>query len=140
MLKQLFMALLCLGMVFNVQAFEKTKVNLDQDFWGTWSVYDARTKCKEVYTFTKPSHFIYQVKNKKLTGNFAIVRSSDAAKLDMLIMKVQTDNQLAGCLGNVVDYTNVDIRLTLKWVTNKAAEFCTDIDGKQCINLFFIKE
>ncbi len=139
-MKKLAVAIAGLGLAFQVQAIDKNQVNLANDFWGTWSVYNAKTQCTETYQFTKPGQFSYSTKQKKMTGDFAILRSKEAQELDVLAMKVKTDNKQAGCGGQPVDYTNADIRLSLKWASAKTAELCTDNAGKQCTGLYLIKQ
>lgn len=140
MLKKLALVMIGLGCAIQAQAFDKSQVNLENDFWGTWSVYNAKTQCTEAYQFAKPGNFTYTTKQKKMTGNFAILRNKEANVLDILAMKVKTDNKKAGCSGQVVDYTNADMRLSLKWVSAKTAELCTDREGKQCTGLYLIKQ
>jgi hypothetical protein len=140
MMKKTVLALVSLGFVLNVQAFDKTQVNLANEFWGTWTVYNAKTQCTESYQFTKPDQFIYSTKQKQMAGDFAVLRNENAQALDVLAMKVKTDNKKAGCGGEPVDYTDVDVRLSLKWVSAKTAELCTDREGKQCTGLYFIKQ
>lgn len=127
-------------MATSVFALDKSQVNLDQDFWGKWTITNAKAKCNETYTFSKPGYVTYQAKEKIMTGDFAVLRSTDKLNLDVLAMKVKTDNKLAGCAGEPLDYTNSDIRLTLKWMTTKSAELCTDMEGKKCTGLYLIKQ
>ena len=140
MMKKIVFAVMGLGFALQAQAFDKSQVNLANDFWGTWSVYNAKTQCTESYQFVKPGQFTYTTKQKRMTGDFAILRSKEAADLDVLAMKVKTDNKKAGCGGQPVDYTNADIRLSLKWSSSKTAELCTDREGKQCTGLYLIKQ
>ena len=140
MLKKLMMAACTLGVAFSAQAFDKNQVALDKEFWGTWSVYNAKTQCSEKYQFNKPGQFNYTAKQKKMSGEFAIMRSKDAKELDILAMKVKSDNKVAGCGGQATDYTNADIRLGLKWVSKTTAEICSDVAGKQCTGLYLIKQ
>lgn len=140
MMKKIVFAVMGLGFALQAQAFDKSQVNLANDFWGTWSVYNAKTQCTESYQFVKPGQFTYTTKQKRMTGDFAILRSKEAADLDVLAMKVKVDNKKAGCGGQPVDYTNADIRLSLKWSSAKTAELCTDREGKQCTGLYLIKQ
>lgn len=140
MLKKIAVAVLALGSVVQAQAFEKSQVNLANDFWGTWSVYNAKTQCTETYQFSKPGQFNYATRQKKMTGEFAILRSKEPQSLDVLAMKVKTDNKSAGCSNEVVDYTNADVRLSLKWTSAKTAELCIDQLGTQCTGLYLIKQ
>ncbi|WP_151810998.1 hypothetical protein [Acinetobacter bereziniae] len=140
MMKKTVLALVSLGFALNVQAFDKTQVNLANEFWGTWTVYNAKTQCTESYQFTKPDQFIYSTKQKRMTGEFAVLRNQNVQALDVLAMKVKADNKKAGCGGEPVDYTDVDVRLSLKWVSAKTAELCTDREGKQCTGLYLIKQ
>ncbi|WP_089604182.1 hypothetical protein [Acinetobacter piscicola] len=139
-MKKIVFAALGLGLAMQAQAFDKSQVNLANDFWGMWSIYNAKTQCTETYQFTKPQQFTYTTKQKKMTGEFAVLRSNDAKTLDILAMKVKTDNKKAGCGGQPVDYTNADIRLSLRWMSAKTAELCTDREGKQCTGLYLIKQ
>ena len=140
MLKKLALVMIGLGCAIQGQAFDKSQVNLENDFWGTWSVYNAKTQCTETYQFSKPGQFNYATRQKKMTGEFAILRSKEPQSLDVLAMKVKTDNKSAGCSNEVVDYTNVDVRLSLKWASAKTAELCTDQLGAQCTGLYLIKQ
>ncbi|MFW1799420.1 hypothetical protein ACG9YX_05180 [Acinetobacter nematophilus] len=140
MMKKIVLTLVGLGFALHVQAFDKTQVNLANEFWGTWSVYNAKTQCTESYQFTKPAQFIYTTKHKQMAGDFAVLRNENAQTLDVLAMKVKTDNKKAGCSGVAVDYTNADVRLSLKWISAKTAELCTDREGKQCTGLYLVKQ
>jgi hypothetical protein len=140
MFKQVALAGLILGLTSNAIALDKTKVSLDQVFWGTWSVYNSKSKCTEVYSFAKPGKFTYTTRQKTMSGEFAVLRSKSVNELDVLAMKVVNDNKLAGCSGQVNDYTNADIRLSLKWLSPKSAELCTDLEGKACTGLFLNKQ
>lgn len=129
MLKKLLIASLTLGLALHVHAFDKTRMDVDKDFWGKWSINNDSNKCTETYVFIKPGQFTYESGQKKLKGDFALLRSSEPAKLDVLAMRVLQDNKLTGCgnsSGQVQDYTNTDIQLTLKWLSNKKAQLCTD--------------
>lgn len=139
-MKKIVFAALGLGLAMQVQAFDKSQVNLANDFWGTWSIFNAKTQCTETYQFTKPQQFTYTTKQKRMTGDFSVLRSKDAKALDILAMKVKVDNKKAGCGGQPVDYTNADIRLSLRWMSAKTAELCTDREGKQCTGLYLIKQ
>ena len=139
-MKKIVFAALGLGLAMQVQAFDKSQVNLANDFWGTWSIYNAKTQCTETYQFTKPQQFTYTTKQKRMTGDFSVLRSNDAKALDILAMKVKVDNKKAGCGGQSIDYTNADIRLSLRWMSAKTAELCTDREGKQCTGLYLIKQ
>lgn len=121
-------------------ALNKTEINLDQQFWGTWSVYNAKNQCTETYQFSKPGKVSYSTQQKKMTGEFAVLRNQEPQRLDVLAMKINTDNQKPGCGGENTNYTNADIRLSLKWISAKSAELCTDVDGKQCTGLYLIKQ
>ncbi|MCS4298707.1 MULTISPECIES: hypothetical protein [Acinetobacter] len=140
MMKKIVLALLSFGFAMQTQAFDKTQVNLVNDFWGTWTVYNAKAQCTESYQFTQPDQFTYTTKQKRMTGDFAILRNENAQALDVLAMKVKLDNKKAGCGGAPVDYSNTDIRLSLKWISAKTAELCTDREGKQCTGLYLIKQ
>lgn len=139
MFKKMILVAVVLVYTTQVMALDKSKISLDQVFWGNWSVYNAQSKCTETYTFTKPGKFTYTTKQKSMSGEFAVLRSKTATDLDVLAMKVVNDNKKAGCGGQVNDYTNADIRLSLKWISPRSAELCTDIEGKKCTGLFFNK-
>lgn len=139
-MKRIGLALCVLGLGFNAQAFDKTKLNLDKDFWGVWSVYNAKTQCTETYQFAKPGKFTYTAKQKKLTGDFAIMTNTDPKVLDLLVMNVKNDNKKAGCSKEIQDYTNGKVNLSLKWVSAKTAELCVDREAKQCTGLYLIKQ
>lgn len=64
-----------LGLALQAQAFDKNQVNLVNDFFGTWTVYNAKTQCTETYQFVKPEQFSYTTKQKKMTGDFAVLRN-----------------------------------------------------------------
>lgn len=140
MMKKILLALVVFVFAIQTQAYDKTQVNLANDFWGTWTVYNAKAQCTESYQFTQPDQFTYSTKQKRLTGDFAILRNENAQALDVLAMKVKLDNKKAGCGGTPVDYSNTDIRLSLKWISAKTAELCTDREGKQCTGLYLIKQ
>ena len=140
MLKRLSILSLLLGLTLNVQAFDKKTVDLDKEFWGTWTLYNPKTKCTETFDFNKPGNFTYQINKKQLTGEFAVVRSTTTAGLDVLLMDIATDNQKEGCASDNKDYTNAKIQLALKWQSTKAAEICTDTEAKNCTGLFLTKK
>ena len=140
MLKKICLSVLFIASAFNVQAFDKSKVNLDKEFWGTWSLYNPKTQCTENFEFKKPGNFVYQVNKKRLTGGFAVVRSDLPTHLDILVMDVATDNKLDGCAGDKRDYSKERIQLALKWISPQAAEICTDAEAKNCLGLFLTKK
>lgn len=141
MLKKLVFITLSLGMAVQAQAIEKSQVNLDKDFWGTWTIYNAQKKCSETYQFSKPGQFQYTSLKKRMTGNFAVMRNTkDTKALDILTMKVATDNKQESCGGTAVDLTNKQLNLTLKWVSAKTAQICSDTEGKKCTGLYLIKQ
>ena len=140
MMKKIVFAMISFGFALQAQAFDKNQVNLANDFWGTWSIYNAKAKCTETYQFKKPGQFTYSVKQKNMTGDFAVLRSKEAKELDILALKVKTDNKQAGCAEQAIDYTNADIRLSMKWLSAKNAELCVDNEGKQCTGLYLIKQ
>ena len=140
MLKKLSVIALGLGLVCQAQAFDKTQVNLDQNFWGTWSVYNEKNKCTETYQFAKPGQFTYKAKQKKLTGDFAVLRNPDPTQLDLLHIEVKTDNKKADCSGEIKDYTTGQINLSLKWMSTNTAELCVNREGTSCTGLFLIKQ
>lgn len=132
-----------LGLTFQVQAFDKSEVNLDEIFWGTWTIYNAEDKCLETYQFTKPSTFQYLSLQKRMQGDFAVLRNTqEVADLYILKLRVVTDNQKASCAdrAQVSDYRNADLSLALKWITKGAAQLCADIKGNHCSNLYMVKK
>ena len=124
----------------SAQAFDKTQVDLQKDFWGTWTVYNAKTQCTESYQFTQPSKVQYSAKQKKMTGEFSVTRTQDPKQVDVFAMVVNSDNKKAGCGGQATDYSKQQIHLGLKWVSAKTAELCTDLEGKKCLGLYLIKQ
>ncbi|WP_445116944.1 hypothetical protein [Acinetobacter sp. WZC-1] len=141
MFKQIAMVVAGLGLALQVQAFEKTQMNLDKDFWGTWSIYNAKNKCTEVYQFQKPGQFQYSSKQKNMTGRFAVTRNSkDARALDVLSLKVLQDNKKASCAEAAKDYNNASLNMALKWVSANTAQICTDTEAKSCTSLYLIKQ
>lgn len=134
------LVLITLGLSLNVQAYDKKQVKLDTEFWGKWTIFNAKLQCSETYQFSKPGQVRYSAKQKTMSGDFAILRSPEAHLLDVLAMKIKTDNKQAGCNGEKSDYTNADIRLGLKWISGRTAELCTDDQGKQCTGLYLIKQ
>lgn len=140
MLKKISCLVVASSLAFSAQAFNKTQVDLQKDFWGTWSVYNAKTQCTETYKFTQPSTVAYSAKQKKMNGEFAVIRTQDPKQLDVFAMNVVSDNKKAGCGGQVVDYSNTQIRLGLKWISARTAELCTDLEAKQCLGLYLIKQ
>ena len=140
MMKKIVVAMIGLGLALQAQAFDKNQVNLVNDFFGTWTVYNAKTQCTETYQFVKPEQFSYTTKQKKMTGDFAVLRNKDPKVLDLLTMNIKTDNKKAGCNGQVKDYTSGKVNLTLKWMSAKTVELCTDREAKQCTGLYMIKQ
>lgn len=140
MLKKIAVVVMSLGCALQAQAFDKNQINLKNDFWGTWSVYNAKSQCTETYQFTKPNQVTYSTKQKKMTGDFAVIRNTDANILDLLTLEIKNDNKKAGCAGQSVDYTKAKISLTLKWISARTAELCTDREGKKCTGLYLIKQ
>lgn len=93
MMKKILLTLVVFVFAIQTQAYDKTQVNLANDFWGTWTVYNAKAQCTESYQFTQPDQFTYSTKQKRLTGDFAILRNENAQALDVLAMKVKLDNK-----------------------------------------------
>ena len=139
-MKKIAIAIIGFGLTLQAHAFDKNQVNLTNDFWGNWSIYNAKTQCTENYQFSKPGQFVYTAKQKRMTGDFAVLRSKTAQELDILAIKVKADNKQPGCDNKSVDYTNADVHLGLKWSSAKTAELCTDTAGKQCSGLYLIKQ
>ncbi len=140
MLKKIGLVSLSLGCALQVHAFEKKQVILENDFWGTWSIYNAQNKCTETYQFKKPGQFQYSSKLKSMSGNFAVMRNQDAKALDILKMKVNTDNKKPSCAQASNDFTGQTLSLGLKWVSKSTAQICSDTEGKQCTSLYLIKQ
>jgi hypothetical protein len=122
------------------QAFDKTQVNLSKDFWGNWTIYNAKTQCTEVYKFSRPGQFTYNAKQKNMTGEFGVIRNSDAKVLDLLVLKVATDNKQPGCAAQATNYSNATIQLGLRWLSPQSAELCSDRDSKQCLGIYMTKQ
>lgn len=78
---------------FSAQAFDKTQMDLQKNFWGTWSVYNAQTKCTETYQFTQPAQVVYSAKQKKMTGEFSVIRTQVPNQIDVFAMSVGEDNK-----------------------------------------------
>lgn len=140
MLKQISSLVALSTVAFSVQAFEKTQMDLQKDFWGTWSVYNTKTQCTETYKFSQPAKVVYRAKQKKMSGEFSFIRTQDAKQVDIFAMNISSDNKKLGCSGESADYSKVQIRLGLKWISAKTAELCTDIEAKQCLGLYLIKQ
>lgn len=141
MFKKLTFVFLSLGIMSHAQAFDKTQVNLDQSFWGTWVIYNSQQKCSETYQFKKPGQFQYSSLQKKMSGNFSVMRDTkNVNNLDILNMKVATDNKKASCGSVETDLANKNLSFSLKWVSPKTAQICMDTIGKQCSSLYLIKQ
>lgn len=130
-------ALLC---ATQVQAIEKNTINLDKNFWGKWSIFNPKTSCTESYEFKKPGAFTYGVNQKKLSGDFAVMRSKENSKLDVLVLAIKNDNGALGCSDDKTNYTNQQSTLALKWVTQNSAEICLDQEAKKCTGLYLNKK
>lgn len=139
MLKKIAFIALGLGLTIQAQAFDRNQINYN-DFWGTWSIFNAKTGCSEVFTFTKPATFTYTSKQKKTSGTFSIVSNNDLKSNDMLILKVKTDNKGLACNGQNLDFANKKINYVLKWIGPKTAEICSDREGKKCTGAYLIKQ
>ena len=120
-------------------AVDKKEVNLDQVFWGKWSIYNPKLSCSENYDFQKPDSFHYQENKKILDGLFALLRK-DGEDLDLLILNIQNDNGLQGCGTDTVNYQGKKSSFFLKWVTVHSAEICMDRFGTQCTGLYLTKK
>ncbi|MEB3767414.1 hypothetical protein [Acinetobacter sp. MD2] len=141
MLKKLAFAFLCSGLAFQANAVDKAQVDLGQTIWGTWTVYNAQNKCSETYTFKQPNQFAYLSLQKKMSGNFGVVRDSkNVNNLDILTMKVAVDNKKAACAGTAKDMTNQNVAFSLKWISPKTAQICMDATGQKCSSLYLIKQ
>lgn len=139
MLKKMTMLCLGLGFALQAQAFDRNQVNYN-DFWGTWSIYNTKTSCSDVFTFTKPANFSYTSKQKKMSGKFSIVSSNNNQLHDLLIIKVKNDNRLLGCNNQNLDFSNKNINYVLKWIGPKTAEICSDREAKKCTGAFLMKQ
>lgn len=140
MLKKIGLLSMTLGCALQVQAFEKKQMVLGNDFWGTWSIYNAQNKCTETYQFKKPGQFQYTSKLKSMSGNFAVMRTPDPKVLDILTMKVNADNKKASCAQASKDFTGQTLSLGLKWISQNTAQICSDTEAKQCSSLYLIKQ
>lgn len=140
MLKKIGLITAALTCTFQVHAFEKKQMVLANDFWGTWSIYNAQNKCTETYQFKKPGQFQYTSKLKSMSGNFAVMRNNDTKALDILTMKVTADNKKASCAQASKDFSNQTLSFGLKWVSKNTAQICSDSEGKQCSSLYLIKQ
>lgn len=140
MLKKIGLITAALACTFQVHAFEKKQMVLANDFWGTWSIYNAQNKCTETYQFKKPGQFQYTSKLKSMSGNFAVMRNNDTKALDILTMKVTADNKKASCAQASKDFSNQTLSFGLKWVSKNTAQICSDSEGKQCSSLYLIKQ
>lgn len=79
-------------------------------------------------------------KAEKMTGEFSEICTEDLKQLDVFAMNVNSDNKKAGCSSQANDYSKAQIHLRLKWISAKTTELCTDLDGKQCLELYLIKQ
>lgn len=141
MLKKMALITLGLGLAFQAQAFDKTQVNLQKDFWGSWTIYNAQTKCSETYQFTQPNKFKYTSGKKQMEGQFGVYRdSSKPDTLDVLAMKVAKDNKQPSCSAPAHDYKDANLNLPLKWISPNTAQLCTDSLGTKCLDLYLIKQ
>lgn len=140
MLKKIALVVVALSCAVQAQAFDKKQMVLDKDFWGTWSVYNSKNKCTETYQFTKPGQFKYSSKAKAMSGNFAVMRNQDPKSLDILTMKIASDNKKASCADAANDFTNKTLSMGLKWVSKTTAQVCSDAEGKKCSSLYIIKQ
>lgn len=140
MIRKITLVLAGLLSISLVYAMEKNTINLDKEFWGKWSILNQKASCIESYEFKKPGTFTYEGNQKKLHGEFAVIRSQDNLKLDILSLVVKNDNGLLGCGGDKMNYSNQKSAFSLKWITKKSAEICLDPDAKQCIGIFLNKQ
>ena len=141
MLKKMALITLGLGLAFQAQAFDKNQINLQKDFFGNWTIYNAKNKCSETYKFIQADKFQYTSLNKRMTGVFGVLRDKNSPNsLDILSMKIATDNKHAACAGVAQDFTNVNLNLPLKWISPNTAQLCTDSLGTKCLDLYLIKQ
>lgn len=139
MLKKIAFITLGLGLAIQAQAFDRKQINYN-DFWGTWSIYNAKIGCSEVFTFTKPATFSYTSKQKKTSGTFSIISNSDPKSNDLLILKVKSDNRGLSCSGQNINLTDKNVNYVLKWVGPKTAEICSDREAKSCTGVYLMKQ
>ncbi|WP_257227411.1 hypothetical protein [Acinetobacter sp. YH12070] len=51
MLQKIALFSIGLALAFQAQAFDKNQINLQKDFFGNWTIYNAKNKCSETYKF-----------------------------------------------------------------------------------------
>lgn len=140
MLKKIALLSVVLASTLQAHAYDKNQTVLDQNFWGTWSVFNAANNCSESYQFIKPGQFKYSSKAKVMSGSFAVMRSQDTNMLDILTMKITADNKKASCADAAMDLNNQTLSLGLKWESQSKAQICADVEAKQCSPLYLIKQ
>lgn len=135
MLKKIVVCALIFS-ISQVNAFDKDKINLGQSFWGSWQLFNPASTCSEHYKFEAPDKFFYHAHKKKISGIFAVMRSTDKRKLDHLLLDIKEDNGGEGCEGDKVNYEGQMSSFYLKWASQTSAELCLDEDAKECIGLY----
>ena len=140
MLKKIALLSVVFASTLQAHAYDKNQTVLDQDFWGTWSVFNAANNCSESYQFIKPGQFKYSSQAKIMSGSFAVMRNQDSNALDILTMKITADNKKASCADAAIDLNNQTLSLGLKWVSKSTAQICADVEAKQCSPLYLIKQ
>lgn len=133
-------ALALFMMATPLYAMDKNKVHLDQVFWGTWAVSNPHVQCKETYQFSKPGRFSNQMGQKKMDGEFVVLRSANQKESDILKLQITADNGLADCTGNAFNYTGQQAMFALKWKTPESAELCVDALATKCTGLHLNKQ
>lgn len=123
-----------------LHAIDKSRINLDQDFWGTWTISNPHIQCKESYQFSKPGNFINQAQDKRMSGEFVVLRSADQKQHDILKLQITGDNGLADCSGTAVNYKGQQAMFALKWKTTESAELCVDSLATTCTGLHLNKQ
>ncbi len=139
MLKKIILSCITIFCVTQVNAIEKTQIDLNKTFWGAWGIFNQKTACSESYNFSQPGSFLYKAQQKQLSGEFAVVRYHDPKILDSLILDIKNDNGLTGCGADNNNYQGKQSGFFLKWVSPVSAEICMDEIGKQCTGLYFNK-
>ena len=132
--------LLLIGATSQLYAFDKNQVILDQVFWGTWQIQHPQMQCKEVYEFSKPGHFTHQTLQKRMTGDFVVLRSPEKNEHDILQLAVKTDNGLADCSGERSNFAGQPASFALKWSSPRNAELCLDAQATRCTGLQLVKQ
>ena len=78
MLQKIALFSIGLALAFQAQAFDKNQINLQKDFFGNWTIYNAKNKCSETYKFIQADKFQYTSLNKRMTGVFGVLRDKNS--------------------------------------------------------------